>query len=235
MKVINGQDPLNRIENIVRSRGMENEQAFKDITFYVEPLPCLNGNGACPIGLYLYKENKIFVSPGFSDGTVLHELGHRYGHYYYNDLSESYAESFRKGQMVYLLPQRFVIGEGSGAEMAAVDWAKIDVLFTVGDKGEFVWRMDVPITAADVTALQEAFFSAGLSTRVTKNNSTVTISFTQLSLPFFQTVSSLTLPVFESGSTINYFIVYKLEGSWFSVLLVFVPAFLLARKFLKKT
>ena len=235
MQVKNGTLDYDRIDNIIRSRGLENEQAFKGTIFYVEPIPCLGGNGACPIGLHLYKENKIIVSPGWSEGTVLHELGHRYGYYYYNDLSESYAESFRKGQMVYLLPQRFVIGEGSGAEMAAVDWAKIDTLFTVGDKGEFVWRMDVPITATDVTALQNTYFGAGLSTRVTKNNSTVTISFTQLSLPFFQTVSSLTIPVFESGSTINYFIIYKLEGSWFSVLLVFVPAFLLARKFLKKT
>ena len=223
------------IENVILSKGFGSEPAFSNTTFNVEPIPCLNGSNACPIGLYLYRENKIVVSPGWSEGTLLHELGHRYGHYYYDDLSESFAESFRKEQVAYLLPQRFVVAEGTGADMVTADWAKVDNLFMVGEKGEFLWRLDFPITPVDVTALQNALRNAGLNASVAASNSTVIISFTQLSLPFFQTVASTALPPFESGSTITYFIVYKLEGSWLGVIAVSALSFLLLKKLKKIT
>jgi len=48
------------------------------------------------MGCYFPSENLIVISPIAGEGVVLHELGHRHSDFYYHNLSEKAAESFRK-------------------------------------------------------------------------------------------------------------------------------------------
>jgi len=47
-------------------------------------------------GAYYPSENLIAISPYADEAVVLHEMGHRHADFYYSDLSEGAAESFRK-------------------------------------------------------------------------------------------------------------------------------------------
>lgn len=82
------------IEQIMLEKGISNDPAFDDrLTIGIESMPNMNG---CPLGLY-YPDTATIVLPYDGvEAAVLHELGHRHGHYYYNNLSENYAESYRK-------------------------------------------------------------------------------------------------------------------------------------------
>jgi hypothetical protein len=89
-------------DKILKKNGIEDEPAFEKVFVDISPLPPMNGN---PLGLY-YSESDInlgilpgtiVVPPEADEQTVLHELGHRYGHYYTGDLSEEFAESYRNG------------------------------------------------------------------------------------------------------------------------------------------
>ena len=84
--------PMN-IRQIMSKYGLLGEPAFAGTTIGVSPIPCRNG---CPIGLYNSDTNEITLNPPVSDAVILHELGHRHGDVYHGDLSEEYAERYRR-------------------------------------------------------------------------------------------------------------------------------------------
>jgi hypothetical protein len=88
-------------DKLIQKHGWENEPAFDKVLLEIAPLPPMPGH---PLGLYYpdpdhtlkVQPGTIWVPPESDEETSLHELGHRYGHYYYGDLSEEFAENFRK-------------------------------------------------------------------------------------------------------------------------------------------
>lgn len=69
------------------------DPAFEDTRFEVAEIPPLVGLWW---GAYYPSENLIVISPKADEKVVLHEMGHRHADFYYSDLSERAAESFRK-------------------------------------------------------------------------------------------------------------------------------------------
>ncbi len=83
------------IDRIMAQKSLATDPAFGDeLHIAIQPTPNLNG---CPLGLYFPDPPAtIVLPPDALEGVLLHELGHRHGHFYYQDLSEKYAEDFRK-------------------------------------------------------------------------------------------------------------------------------------------
>lgn len=77
---------------VMVNMGLLEEPAFQNLTFVIEPIPCDDG---CALGLYDPNYGVIILPPQFLEATLIHELGHRHGHYYFGDLSEEHAEAFR--------------------------------------------------------------------------------------------------------------------------------------------
>ena len=69
------------------------DPAFESTKFQIGELPPLDGRW---LGAYYPSENLIVISPKAEEAVVLHEIGHRHADFYYSDLSEGAAESFRK-------------------------------------------------------------------------------------------------------------------------------------------
>lgn len=86
----------NDIYSTMVKTGLSSEPAFMDTSFVLAPIPCYDGR--CPLGLYDPDTRTVILPPEFSEAALLHELGHRYDHYYSRsgNLSEDFAESFRK-------------------------------------------------------------------------------------------------------------------------------------------
>ncbi len=82
------------IDRVMYGKGLAADPAFQALTIIIEPIPCFNG---CPLGLYYHDTRTIVVPPEADESTLLHELGHRYGDFHYQDLSEEFAERFRVG------------------------------------------------------------------------------------------------------------------------------------------
>jgi len=101
----------NTFGHVLKSRGIESHLAWQDLKVLIEPLPPI---GRSVLGLY-YPDGDpslgipigtIWIPPDADDETVLHELGHRYGHYQYDDLSEPFAEKFRnKYRNIHVTPR----------------------------------------------------------------------------------------------------------------------------------
>lgn len=93
------------IDRFMKSTGLANDPAFDYLHFVDEPITATK-DGRKILGLYYPEKahdlwgyippSTIHLPPDGSEETLKHELGHRYGHYYYNDLSEEYAERWRK-------------------------------------------------------------------------------------------------------------------------------------------
>ena len=81
------------VREIISKYGLLGEPAFMGTSISVSHIPCHNG---CPIGLYNSDTNEITLNPPVSEAVVLHELGHRHGDVYHGDLSEEYAERYRR-------------------------------------------------------------------------------------------------------------------------------------------
>lgn len=94
------------IDRIINKHGFASEPAFKDLTVSLNHIYQPEPKKYCILGLYYPEYGMNVIPPDAAEATVLHELGHRYCHYYYDDLSEESAESFRKtfqrnGAMLY--------------------------------------------------------------------------------------------------------------------------------------
>lgn len=82
------------IDRIMLTKSLATDPAFGDeLKISIQEMPNLNG---CPLGLYYPDTAAIALPLNASEAALLHELGHRHGHYYHNDLSEKYAEAFRE-------------------------------------------------------------------------------------------------------------------------------------------
>ena len=87
-------------DHLLNKNGLASEPAFEDVKVSIAPLPPIGGN---PLGLYYpdadpqyrVQPGTIWIPPDSDEDTILHELGHRYGHFYANNLSESFAEKYR--------------------------------------------------------------------------------------------------------------------------------------------
>ena len=123
------------VDQIINSHGFRNEPAFRDVYVEVAPIPNMDG---CPLGLYYPGSGLIVVPPDAYPSVVLHELGHRYGHYHYNNLSEQYAESFR---------QKYQTGRSvlyAGGDFRRLP--KMGALFAEGQRGEVQLAFDRPLS-----------------------------------------------------------------------------------------
>ncbi|MBA7537520.1 hypothetical protein ES705_29789 [subsurface metagenome] len=107
------------IDSIMARRNLSTDPAFDNLVISIEPVPSFNG---CPLGLYYPDKRTIVMPPDGLESALLHELGHRHGHYYYDDISEKYAEYFRK---IYQPKGRALLYRGNHFERLS----KFEVLF----------------------------------------------------------------------------------------------------------
>jgi len=89
----------------MKETGLADELAFDQLNFLTETIPP-QGNKKI-LGLYFPEGERpntqfgplppstIILPADANVETLLHELGHRHGDYYYNDISEEYAENYR--------------------------------------------------------------------------------------------------------------------------------------------
>jgi len=93
------------IDRFMRETGLARDPAFDVLHFLSEPIrekrilglyypegsPEGDGAGYLP-------PSTIILPPDSTEGTLLHELGHRHGDFYFGDMSEKYAENYRQQQ-----------------------------------------------------------------------------------------------------------------------------------------
>lgn len=136
------------VDRIITGHGFASERAFKDVTVSIHPIPDLDG---CPLGLYYPDSGMIVIPPEGQEPVLLHELGHRYGHYYYNNLSEQYAEDFRRryhGGPVMMY---------HGSNFAALP--KMGRIFAEGERGAVEVGFERPLHGDDLLLLQSELYA----------------------------------------------------------------------------
>jgi len=139
------------IDLIMSKKSISSDPAFDALTIAVEPTPNLNG---CPLGLYYPDTATIIIPSGGQEGTLLHELGHRHGHYYYGDLSEDYAEYFRK---IYQPKGKALLYQGNHFE----NLPKFDSLFQEGEKGAVEIALFRPLIQDELYQIKSSFYGYG--------------------------------------------------------------------------
>jgi len=138
------------IDQAMRSKSLAADPAFSDLHFLVESIPCFNG---CPLGLYYPDTATIILPPDGTIAALMHELGHRHGHYYYGDLSEQYAENYRKayqGGKVLLY---------SGNRVSS--FPSFAALFNEGEKGIVEVALGGQMTLDQLREIKSPFYSYG--------------------------------------------------------------------------
>lgn len=92
------------IDSFMKKSGLDKEPAFDYLhimTSDIKPTPTSRILGLYfpegdPHGEFGYlPPSTTVLPPNVDTSTLLHELGHRHGHYYFNDISEPYAEEYR--------------------------------------------------------------------------------------------------------------------------------------------
>lgn len=148
-----------QIEQVLRTYALAHEPAFDSLHFRIEPITCPKP-GSCPLGLYFpdgvdlqHSYGTIIIPPTASEGTLLHELGHRYGHFYYDNLTEPYAEAFRKH---YQKVPRAMLYVGR-------DWDNVSgfsALFEEGEKGAVEVGLRQPLSYSQVLGVKQQLVAA---------------------------------------------------------------------------
>ena len=138
------------IESIMAAKGLSGDPAFNSLHFLVEEIPCFNG---CPLGLFYPDSATIILPPDATDSALLHELGHRHGQYYRDDLSEVYAESFRKAHE----KGRALLYAGTRLE----NLPSLGALFEEGEKGAVEITFNRPLAMDELYALKDQFYGYG--------------------------------------------------------------------------
>jgi len=139
------------IDQIMSAKHLADNPAFDNLHILIESIPCTD---TCPLGLYYPDTATVILPPDASEAALLHELGHRYGHYYYNDLSEKYAESFRaryqpKGRAL------LYVGNDFG------NLPRFGSLFEEGERGAVEIALLQPLTADELHLIKSQFHSYG--------------------------------------------------------------------------
>ena len=132
------------VDSILARHGLAQEPAFDQVGIDIRPIPDMNG---CPLGLYYPDSATIVIPPDGYESVVLHELGHRYGHYYYNNLSEPFAEDYR---------HRYQKGNAlmySGGDFDRLP--KFGDLFQEGEKGMLALAFSTPLYGHEVMAIKQ--------------------------------------------------------------------------------
>jgi len=135
---------FDEVDRILSRHGLTQEPAFDQVGIDIRQIPDMNG---CPLGLYYPDSGNIVIPPDGYESVLLHELGHRHGHYYYNNLSEPYAEDYRR---------RYQKGSAlmySGGDFARLP--KFDALYREGEKGIIAMAFSSPPYEDDIVAFQE--------------------------------------------------------------------------------
>ena len=81
------------IEDLLYDLELDAEPAFAQLNFEIDTLPFLEGN---LLGAYYPKFHLIVLPPWGDEKVLIHELGHAWAYYNWEDLSEEAAEGFRK-------------------------------------------------------------------------------------------------------------------------------------------
>ncbi|MBA7466243.1 hypothetical protein ES707_01420 [subsurface metagenome] len=138
------------IESIMAAKGLSNDPAFGSLHLLIEEIPCFDG---CPLGLFYPDTATIILPPSATDSALLHELGHRHGQYYHDDLSEVYAENFRKAYE----RGRALLYTGNRFEKLP----RLGALFEEGEKGAVEIAFDRPLAMDELHALKDQFYGYG--------------------------------------------------------------------------
>lgn len=136
------------IDQVLVSKSLANDPAFDDLIISIEPIPSFNG---CPLGLYYPDTATILLPPNGLKSALLHELGHRHGHYYYDDLSERYAEAFRK---IYQAKGRTLLYAGNHFE----NLPKFGTLFEEGESGAVEIALFNPLTYDELHDIKDSLY-----------------------------------------------------------------------------
>lgn len=139
------------IGRILLAKGLSSDPAFQNLHFLVESIPCFDG---CPLGLYYPDSSTIILPPDSNEAVLLHELGHRHGDYYYNDLSERYAEDFRK---IYQPKGRALLYVGDNFS----NLPKLGALFEEGERGAVEVALLQPLTPNERYQMESQLYSYG--------------------------------------------------------------------------
>lgn len=151
------------IDRLMTTKNLMSDPAFGDeLIIAIEPTPNMDG---CPLGLYYPDTATVILPPDATQGALFHELGHRHGHYYYDDLSERYAESFRKRYQ----KGRALLYLGNHFERLP----KFGALFEEGEKGAVEIALLQPLTPDELYEVKSQLYSYGERPRVYYHNSEV--------------------------------------------------------------
>ena len=140
------------IDRIMDIKGLSSDPAFDALHFLIEEIRCFDG---CPLGVLYPDTATIIHPPEGTDSASLHELGHRHGQYYHDNLSEVYAENFRKahekgkGRVLLYAGNRFETLE------------RLGVLFKEGEKGAVEIAFNRPLAMDELYALKDRFYGYG--------------------------------------------------------------------------
>jgi len=141
-----------RVRKTILRYGLAHDLAFADTRVLFDPIRC---NGRCPLGMYDTDTNIIYLAPIWSEATLLHELGHRHGHYYHDDISEGYAERWRKTLMA-----KDLLAEGGPGDTARM--TEVSSLLRPGESGVFEVYYDRTVTREMLDEVYRAALEAGL-------------------------------------------------------------------------
>lgn len=162
----------NDISRIMSSHSFPAESAFRDVTISISPIPDMDG---CPLGLYYPGSGTIVIPPDGYKSVVYHELGHRYGHYHFGDLSEEFAERWRERYQ----PGRVVMYAGG-------DFRRLPAmgrLFTEGQHGDIQVAFQKPLSPDQLSSLTERLYQQSRGERIprvyyTDDPNTIGLGFT---------------------------------------------------------
>lgn len=139
------------IQQIILSKSLATDPAFDALRIGIEAIPPTNG---CPLGLYDPDIRTIIIPPDAQEATLLHELGHRHGHYYYNDLSEAYAEYFRK---IYQPKGAAMLYAGNDIRRLP----RFEPLFEESERGALEVALFQPLTPDELLQIKSQLCSYG--------------------------------------------------------------------------
>lgn len=131
---------------VMSQTGLANDPAFANTKFLIQPIPAMPG---CPLGLYVPERKSIILPPEFTPAAIYHEIGHAYGDYYHHNLSEQFAESFRRKYV----PDKAALYTGRNFNLLA----KMGRLFQEGEKGHVVFAVNQFPTAAALDKISSQF------------------------------------------------------------------------------